>query len=487
MIVGVHLSHEYLAVVWQQPDGAFQQMYEPLVDASVVGGADLTAESKHVRLIEKLEHMFTSLVAKVHARDSRNIRGIVFDVSDVLAPNVHTPLTLVRIAPRPPSDLDHEIRLTERVARSFSVRHVAGGYSALGEELSPLDEAALMNLVESSAPQQRFVVTGVGALITPRHELRAAKILATHPLTAGVELSQEFFSNSFATRERTAVVNSSLISEAVTLGTALGLVGDTLFPNARLYVTTSDGGRVPLTRLTASPVHSLFSGRPSELVGAAHLSGTTNGELLVTTEEKFQIKPDTTGSSDNSAGTLEFVGEVIHGVPNAVSHTPSEPLGVLASQTVNTHFMRPMPLRQLSDSLRIVSAVAPSQNPFVKTTSDTKSGSNQTVVTLTNIDLRALGAALAPLSDWTNRTITASNAEDMQAGLTAAEARVHARLVAAGANPSDVRIVESAITASSYEMPNVVSVRVRGVADTAQITELLPAENTPSLAREEHI
>ncbi len=473
MLLGVHVSAARVSAVWLAEPGSIGELSEQ------VAGAPLA---------DALDALVRALARMAAARGFRSsIRGLVFDVSDVLSPDTRTPITLVRIAPRPPIDADHEIRVGEHVAASSVVSHVAGGHTALGEELAPLDESALARLADSSLPERRFVVTSVGALVNPEHEVRAGTILGAHPTTIGVELSRTFFSSSFAVRERTAAVNSALLADATGLGTMLGLICGEHFPGVRVYVTTNDGGRVPLARLTTTPVHSLFSGRPAELVGAAHLSGVSNGEIVI------------------AADTPRFAGELLNGVPAVVPQTPSDPFGVLASQTANTYRVGPDQLSRRLVPAHLVHTAARNGDPAAAGISGT-TGAATVVVgttvarprmmsaqalenqskagdTLATVDLRALGAATAPLSDWTNRILSVASADDMAAGLAAAEARAHARLVAAGARSSEVRIVESVVAASAYETPNIVSLRVRGIADLprAQPSEGSSAVSGPAV------
>ena len=122
-------------------------------------------------------------------------------------------------------------------------------------------------------------------LVHPGHEIAAERLLSGHLHTLAVEGSHAFHSSSFAVRERTALANQALLPKAEALGTELALVSGQVFPKARLYVATSDGGKVPLSRLAVAPVHSLLSGHAAELIGAAALCDKDEGQIVIAQAE----------------------------------------------------------------------------------------------------------------------------------------------------------------------------------------------------------
>lgn len=366
--------------------------------------------------------------------------SIVFDTSDALADFDSTPVTAIRIAPRPPLDPSHELVATALGGVRPEVVHLAGGHTTLGDELVPLDEDGLHRLAEAAEPGRRYVITSVGSRVSPAHEERAGEALLARADPASIDYSHVFASNSFAVRERTALLNSAQERAATSLATTLALVSESLAPLARLHVTTNDGGRIPLTRLPLAPVHSAFSARPTELIGAAALCGIEAGRLIVSTPDDV------------------FLGEIASGVPTVVPQHRDEQGRLLATQTANTRPLGAAPPAGRGDPPLLVLAGAAGSRKVPETAARLEPELR------TELDLRAVGAACAPLADWANRVVRVSSAADMEQALTAARARVGARLVAFGALPSQVRILESHLVATTYEHPNVVSVRVRGIA-----------------------
>lgn len=380
------------------------------------------------------------------SRDRDQTTSVTFDVSQELALEAGTRFTVLRIAPRPPVDGGEVMSHKTGVGFDLEVLHAAGGHTILGDELVSLDTAGIVRAARSTRPGGRFVVSGVGSLVSPAHELRAGQLLLEHADPETVEYGHRFHSGAIAVRERTALVNSSHLTIGASLGTSLALAVGTVLPQARLYVTTNDGGSTPIARLSVSPVHSLYAGRPTELIAAARLCGVEEGRYVV-------------AGRDHA-----FYGEVSAGVP-AVVPSHHAPAGLrVATQSAN--------LRPVADS----SLGGHQEPPLVVTHGEDPVPVVDLPEHLHSLyDLRALGAACAPLSDWANRVVNVSNASEMGQALRTAEARVAARLVAFGALPSQIRILESRVMATAYQHPRVVSVRVRGVAGLGPETLLVGA------------
>src|SRR5690606_19694387 len=78
-------------------------------------------------------------------------------------------------------------------------------------------------------------------------------------------------------------------------------------------------------------------------------------------------------------------------------------------------------------------------------------------------ELAGLGAAVAPLSDISTRTINLASGVTERQAMSDMEAKVRARLVAFGARPESIRVVESQSITSPYSSPDIISVRVRAL------------------------
>lgn len=369
------------------------------------------------------------------SRDDDAITSITMDVSAALEPQFASPVTVVRISPRPPLDTHRDAAQAPGSEFATEIVHAVGGHTILGEPLLPLDTQALERFAQETPRGARYVVTGVGSLVNPAHELQAGRMLLECAEPESIEYAHRFSHGSIAIRERTALINSSLREEASAMSTSLGVVADRIFPRARLFVTTNDGGSAPIASLADSPVHSLYAGRPAELIGAAAVCGVDTGGLIV-------------------AGPLGvFFGEITEGVPSVIPIHRDEAGLRVATQTAN--------LLPATDALLARQRTAP--------TVVTHGGMEPPdlgvpVHKRSDLDLRALGAACVPRTGWANRIVNVSNATEMHHALTAARARVEARLVASGSSPSDIRILESRVIATAYQHPRVVSVRVRGIS-----------------------
>ncbi|WP_200329702.1 hypothetical protein [Leucobacter sp. L43] len=361
-------------------------------------------------------------------------QAITIDVSDALTPNRSASFIVVRIAPRPPVDAGHELSDSAENRYRTRIVHVSGGHTILGDELVPLDTAALIRIARSAGRAPNYVISGVGSLVNPSHEQTAGRILLEHSEPASIEFSHRFSSSAIAVRERTAVLNSALTPGAAALGTSLVLAVEAAAPLSRLYVTTNDGGSTTIAQLSEAPIHALHAGRSTELIGAAALCGIDDGALIV------------------DDGTAPFFGEIIDGVPTVVpTHRASGP--AVSTQAANVRGVTDIELHGGADRPLLVTHGAGGPSPL-----------GLSAHSHADHSLRALGAACAPLSEWANRVVDVSNATEMEQALANARARVEARLVSLGAVPASIRIPESRVIATAYQHPRVVTVRVRGIA-----------------------
>lgn len=384
--------------------------------------------------IDELQRTVASILGSIREQAGEDVpTSIAFDVSGALESRPGRDTTAIRVAPRVPVDAEHVL------ADAGPVRlvHAAGGHTARGHELVPLDERALVEFAAAAPRGGRYVITGVGSRVNPAHEVRVGEILLEEADPASIEYSHSFANSSFAVRERTAVANSALVPRSATTGTALALAVGSMVPEARLYVTTNDGGSAPLARLSRMPVHSVLSGAPTELIGAAALCDLDSGRIIV------------------ADGDQAFFGEILSRVPTVVPRRLDRAGSALATQYAHVLPVSASQVDVAADRPLLVTHNGTADDPL---------GPGFPAHLRTEIDLRALGAACAPLSEWDNRMVAVDTADDMDHALVAAQARVHARLVAAGAAPSQISILEARTVATAYERSRMISVRVRGVA-----------------------
>ena len=361
----------------------------------------------------------------VAARDHL-VQSITCEVSDRLTPDRALPVTLIRVTPRAPlrGHDPYPLPWGAGAAAEHRITHLAGGHNADGQEIVPLELAPIDHLAPpGNAP--RFVVSAVGALLNPEHELRVgAALLARFP-GANIEYSHAFHHSSFAVRERTAVVNLSLRERAEATATALSVAASDVFPGARLLGATNSGGSIPLARLAVTPVDAVSSKTATEAVGAAAALHRSEGTLRYATARG------------------EVACELAGGLPSVVPTLTTSAAGKLATPASN--------IRAVATTGQAAADAAP---------------------TPAAASLPAVGAARLPRVDWLLTLTQVANEADMHRAKHAAESRVIARLVSTGVPPENVRTVESLVTATSYGNPGVIALRIRAIADAEMPTRL---------------
>ncbi len=358
-----------------------------------------------------------------------------FELSQVHALNGQAP-TAIRILPRAPVDRAHEYRGRIPEQEPEHIIHVIGGHTTVGEELAGLDLAGLEEKLSEVPPGLHYVVTGVGALMNPAHELAVGRLLFRVSAPASVGYSHTFFASSFATRERTTLVNSRLLPRASALSTKLATTTRRAFPNARPYLATNDGCSTPLAQLALTPVHSLFSARPASLVGAGAVVGTTGASLAVACDDE------------------PFVGIVKQGLPQLEPRFYRLHGAELATKGANLNSWTSMRVSRTSNH----QVVAESDHAPVWVDPDGER------LRVTSLNLASLGAATAPVVAWTSRLARVATEADFLRELSVSESDVRARLVADGFDYGSVSIIESRAEATTFDHPNVVALRVRAAA-----------------------
>lgn len=366
-------------------------------------------------------------------RHSRPV-SVTFDVSELLVPSDIERVVALRIAPRPPADEVHEYSGITTARYCDKIEHVTGGFTKEGDEIAPLDAEQVRAIALEEPPGRRYVITGVGASVNAGHELEASRLLVAEAKPASVHHSSSFHNSSFVIRERTAVINSALLSTGERRVTSLAKVVAKHAAQARLHVMTNDGGAVPLSALAVKPVHSMYSASAAELVGAAVLAGVDDGWIIIEREDGAVL------------------GEMTGGTPAVI---PRSRLGT--SEIIATRAAQVLPKWDglVGDWMGVPTVVRASDGGarVVAKTGRTVSG----------IDLASLGAACAPLVEWLEHDVKIrSEAEKVQV-LAASEAKVRLRLVSHGVAPSLVRILEARVIGAAYENSNTVAVRVRGI------------------------
>ncbi len=180
---------------------------------------------------------------------------------------------------------------------------VAGGHSSHGEELAPLDTAALRAEIEQlSDAVDAFAVTAQFATRNPDHEEQARDLireLTAKPVTCSHALSARL---NGPKRAVTALLNARLIPLVTDLLAAAAQTLDERAITAPLMVVRGNGSLVSAEFVRERPVETILSGPAASLVGAAHLVaavdaviadiGGTTTDIAVVRQGNPEISPD---------------------------------------------------------------------------------------------------------------------------------------------------------------------------------------------------
>jgi len=162
-------------------------------------------------------------------------------------------------------------------------RVVAGRTDITGEELVPLDEAALRRAIVELHEQEQvsaFAVSGMVSVKNPAHELRAKALvreLTGKPVVCGHELSMQL---DTIKRTMTATLNARLLPIIAELLTHVRAVMDLRGIDAPLMVVRGDGTLMSEAMTRQRPVETILSGPAASVCGAQFLSGVRNGLVL---------------------------------------------------------------------------------------------------------------------------------------------------------------------------------------------------------------
>jgi N-methylhydantoinase A/oxoprolinase/acetone carboxylase beta subunit len=151
---------------------------------------------------------------------------------------------------------------------------VRGGHDPTGEELEPLEEAAVDAAVRQFGSQvEAFAVASVFSVRNPAHERRVRERIraaAAKPVTCSHELSSRLDAPQ---RALTAALNARLTPQIRQLLEALGEVLRLEAIAAPLMIVKGDGTLMKAEVALEYPVETVLSGPAASVVGAGFLSG----------------------------------------------------------------------------------------------------------------------------------------------------------------------------------------------------------------------
>ncbi len=152
--------------------------------------------------------------------------------------------------------------------------YIQGGHNGMGDELAPLDEAAIREAVAARRSLvEAFAVSGYFSVRNPAHELRAQAVigeLCGLPVTCGHDLSSRL---NAVRRATTAALNASLIAPLRELIATVRQTLDERGIAAPLMVVKGDGSLVQAEWAMQRPIETILSGPAASVVGAWHLAG----------------------------------------------------------------------------------------------------------------------------------------------------------------------------------------------------------------------
>ena len=154
------------------------------------------------------------------------------------------------------------------------ILRLAGGHGHAGQELAPLDVAALEAAVTGLADQvMGFAVAARFATRNPAHEIAARDVIrrATgRPVTCSHELSANL---NGPKRALTAVLNARLIGMIDRLVAASERHLAAIGVDAPLMVVRGDGALISAAMVRERPIETILSGPAASIVGARWLTG----------------------------------------------------------------------------------------------------------------------------------------------------------------------------------------------------------------------
>ena len=155
-----------------------------------------------------------------------------------------------------------------------------GGFRATGEPRAPLDLDRLAEQIDAVKDSvEAFAVVTIFGGRNPAHEIAIRDLIRARsdkPITCGHDLSGELHGPRNAL---TSVLNARLIGmiSALIASTEQALTARSIA--APLMIVRGDGSLVSATFARSRPIETILSGPAASIVGAAHLTGTTDAVI----------------------------------------------------------------------------------------------------------------------------------------------------------------------------------------------------------------
>jgi N-methylhydantoinase A/oxoprolinase/acetone carboxylase beta subunit len=160
---------------------------------------------------------------------------------------------------------------------------VPGRLSITGEEIEPVDEARVRQIIRHMVAEDRvgaFAVSGFAGAINPDHEIRIKQIVGSETdlfVTCGHELSTIL---DFKVRATTAVLNARIVPRLGKLIADLEQSLRKMGMLAPIVVVKGDGTLMSAAMAKQRPVETIFSGPAASVAGARHLTGAADALVV---------------------------------------------------------------------------------------------------------------------------------------------------------------------------------------------------------------
>jgi N-methylhydantoinase A/oxoprolinase/acetone carboxylase beta subunit len=162
----------------------------------------------------------------------------------------------------------------DRELSTDDIVHVQGGHDLFGDEVAPLDEAAIRAAVLTRRDKvEAFAVSGYFGVRNPEHEIRARALihqLTDLPVTCGHELTSQL---NAVRRATTTALNAHLILPLTELISSVQHTLQSVGISAPLMVVKGDGSLVRAEWAALRPIETILSGPAASIVGARYLAG----------------------------------------------------------------------------------------------------------------------------------------------------------------------------------------------------------------------
>lgn len=163
-----------------------------------------------------------------------------------------------------------------------AVRLIDGGHEYDGEEIVPLDDAALEEAIADfkEATLDAIGIISVFSPVNPSGEVTVAERVHNSIPGAHIALSHEIGRLGIYQRENATILNAALMRFADKVVANFEAAFAKIAPRARLYLSQNDGTLMNTDFARRYPVLTFSSGPTNSMRGAAYLSGVKDAMVI---------------------------------------------------------------------------------------------------------------------------------------------------------------------------------------------------------------